>query len=507
MRKPNVFLVGAGPGDPGLITVRGLDLVRRADVLVYDQLGTAAFVAQARPDCELYDVGKFAGLHKVTQDNINALLVEKAGENKLVVRLKGGDPFVFGRGGEEMLYLIEHGHAVEIVPGVTSAISAPCYAGIPITQRGFTASLAIVTGHEAEKEGSDINWKALAGMGTVVFLMGVKNLPEICKNLVAAGRDINTPVAMVQNGTLPIQKTVTGTLGTIAEIATAAGIQPPAVTVVGEVVALRNQLAWFEKRPLFGRRIAVTRSRLQASELVASLQSLGAQVLECPTIKIIQHQCSDAFISFINRSERFEYLIFTSVNGVTGFIEALKQQNLDMRFLGGKKIVCIGPATAAAFTDRGITPDFVPETYVAEAILPWFETLPTCGIALLRAEKARDILPESLQQLGHRVEIVPIYHTEYEKPDRNEMVAALKEQCVDLVTFSSSSTAEGLASLLEGSGIDHASIPAAVIGPVTAATCRKLGFNIKVEATEFTIPGLIDSMTSYFNGQPPASQA
>ena len=495
---PNVYLVGAGPGDAGLITVRGLDLVRRADVIIYDQLGTAAFLSQAKPDCEMYDVGKFAGNHKVTQDDINALLARKAAEKKLVVRLKGGDPFVFGRGGEEMQYLIERGHAVEVVPGVTSAISAPCYAGIPITQRGFTASLAVVTGHEAEKEGSDLNWQALAGIGTVVFLMGVKNLPQICQNLIAAGRAPETPVAMVQNGTLPIQRTITGTLATMPEIAVKEGMQPPAVTVVGEVVALRSQLAWFEKRPLFGHRIAVTRSRLQASSLVSELQSLGAQVLECPTIKIVQHHSSDAFKSFIARSSEFEHLVFTSVNGVTGFIEALHEQRLDLRFLGGKKIVCIGPATAAAFIDRGINPDFVPETYVAEALFPWFEKLPPASVAILRAEKAREVLPQTLSQLGHRVEVVPLYHTEYEKPDSSEIIAAIRENRLDLITFSSSSTAEGLAGLLEGSGIAPAMIPAAVIGPITAETCRKLGFNIKVEAEEFTIPGLIKAMQSYF---------
>lgn len=495
---PNVFLVGAGPGDAGLITVRGLDLVKRADVIIYDQLGTAAFLSQTKPECEMYDVGKFAGNHKVTQDDINALLAKKAAEKKLVVRLKGGDPFVFGRGGEEMQYLIERGHAVEVVPGVTSAISAPCYAGIPITQRGFTASLAIVTGHEAEKEGSDLNWPALAGIGTVVFLMGVKNLPQICQNLIAAGRAPETPVAMIQNGTLPTQRTVTGTLATIPEIAVREGVQPPAVTVVGEVVALRSQLAWFEKRPLFGRRIAVTRSRLQASSLVAELQSLGAQVIECPTIKIVQHQSSDAFKSFIARSREFEHLVFTSVNGVTGFIEALYEQKLDLRFLGGKKIVCIGPATAAAFIDRGINPDFVPETYVAESLFPWFEKLPPAGVAILRAEKAREVLPQTLAQLGHRVEVVPLYHTEYDKPDSSEIISAVRDGRLDLITFSSSSTAEGLASLLTDSDIDPVMIPAAVIGPITAETCRKLGFTIKVEAEEFTIPGLIKAMQSYF---------
>lgn len=503
LNKPNVYLVGAGPGDPGLITVRGLELVRTAEVIVYDQLGTAAFISQARENCELFDVGKFAGNHKVTQDDINALLATKARENKMVVRLKGGDPFVFGRGGEEMLYLVERGIDVEVVPGVTSAISAPCYAGIPITQRGFTASLAIVTGHEAEKEGSDINWQALAGIGTVVFLMGVKNLPSICRNLINAGRNADTPVALVQHGTLPIQKTVTGTLATIAEIASAAGIQAPAVTVVGEVVALREKLGWFEKRPLFGRKIAVTRSRTQASSLVKELQLLGASVIECPTIKIIRNTRSEEFKKFIADHGAFQHLVFTSVNGVTGFIEALAENNLDLRILGGKKIICIGPATAGAFRERGIIPDFVPETYVAESLLPYFENLAPAGVAVLRAEKAREVLPQYLQQLGHRVVTVPLYHTDYETPDNSELIAALRDNSIDLVTFTSSSTAEGFSRLIAGSGIDHSRIPAAAIGPITAATCRELGFSIKVEAEEFTIPGLTASMTSFFAEQNP----
>ena len=498
MNKPNVYLVGAGPGDPGLITIRGLSLVRAADVIIYDQLGTAAFLSHARKDCELYDVGKFAGNHKVTQDNINALLAEKALEKKLVVRLKGGDPFVFGRGGEEMLYLAERGIGVEVVPGVTSAIAAPCYAGIPITQRGFTASLAVVTGHEAEKETSDINWQALAGIGTVVFLMGVKNLPAICKNLIAAGRSPETPVALVQHGTLPIQRTITGTLATIAKVAVEANIQPPAATIVGEVVELREKLAWFEKRPLFGRKIAVTRSRQQASVLVEELQQLGAEVLECPSIKIIQHHTSEALKTFMANCDSFEHLIFTSANGVSGFIEALTENNLDMRFLSGKKIVCIGPATAAAFKERGIIADFVPKTYVAEALLPYFENLSPTRIAILRAEKAREILPETLQKLGHHVEIVPVYHTEYETPDNSEIAAALKSGSIDLVTFTSSSTAEGFVKMLAGSGVDNNLIPAAAIGPITAATCREFGFAIKTEATDFTIPSLIEAIQKYF---------
>ncbi|MBU1107568.1 MAG: uroporphyrinogen-III C-methyltransferase [Candidatus Riflebacteria bacterium] len=498
MNKPNVYLVGAGPGDPGLITVRGLELVRAADVLIHDQLGTSEFLSMAKEGCELFDVGKFAGNHKVTQDATNALLVEKARENKMVVRLKGGDPFVFGRGGEELLYLAEAGIAAEVVPGITSAISAPCYAGIPITQRGYTASLAIVTGHEAEKEGSDIDWPALAKIGTVVFLMGVKNLPTIVKNLIECGRSPKTPVALIQNGTLPIQRTVTGTLADIAEIAEAAGIKPPAVTVVGEVVTLREKLKWFEKRPLFGRTIVVTRSRHQASALCTSLRELGARVIECPTIRIIQHGHNDAFRDFIADSAQYEQLVFTSVNGVEGFVSALVQQGLDLRFLGGKKVICIGPATAEAFSRRGIMPDFVPESYVAEALLPYFDALPASGVAILRAEKARELLPEALTEKGHRVKVVSLYHTEYERPDNCETLAELTAGRVDLVTFTSSSTVEGFARVLEGSTVNPETVPAASIGPITTQTCRDLGFKLRVEASEFTIPGLVTAMCEHF---------
>ncbi|HAE37654.1 MAG TPA: uroporphyrinogen-III C-methyltransferase [Candidatus Riflebacteria bacterium] len=498
MNKPNVYLVGAGPGDPGLITVRGLELVRSADVLIHDQLGTAEFLGMVKEGCELYDVGKFAGNHKVSQDGINELLVEKARENKLVVRLKGGDPFVFGRGGEEMLYLVEAGIACEVVPGVTSAISAPCYAGIPITQRGYTASLAVVAGHEAEKEGSDIDWPALAKIGTVVFLMGVKNLPVITRNLIACGRSPQTPVAMIQNGTFPTQKTVCGTLADIVEIAEAAEIKPPAVTVVGEVVALREKLQWFEKRPLFGKTIVVTRSRHQASVLCTQLRELGARVIECPTIRIVQHENSSEFRNFIADSTQYEHLVFTSVNGVEGFIDALAQNGRDLRFLGGKKVVCIGPATAEAFTRRGIVPDFVPESYVAEALLPYFEKLPPAGVAILRAEKAREVLPDAVAKLGHRVKVVSLYHTEYVDAENGETIDALAAGQVDLVTFTSSSTVEGFALVLAGSAVKPESIQGASIGPITTQTCRDLGFKLAVEASEFTIPGLVAVMCRHF---------
>lgn len=496
--KGKVFLVGAGPGDPGLITRRGYDLIQQAEVLIYDQLGTAAFIGHCRADCEMIDVGKFAGKHTMPQEEINELLVKKARENKIVVRLKGGDPFVFGRGGEELQVLHQAGIEFEVVPGITSAISAPAYAGIPVTHRDFTSTFAVVTGHEADKEGSAINWQALAQIGTVVFLMGVKKLPEIVKNLIDSGRSPETPVAMVQHGTLPIQRTVSGTLSTIVEIAREAQIKAPAVTVVGQVVNLRESMQWIEHRPLFGRTILVTRSRHQASSLLAQLQELGANAIEFPTIKIVQHSNSTVFNDFLARIDSFQYLVFTSVNGVDGFVEALLQAGKDLRALAGKKLVCIGPATAEAFTRRGIRPDHVPQTFVAEAMLPWFESNSPGQAAFLRAEKAREVLPEALRQIGYEVEVIPVYHTEYESPDSSAIIELLQQGKVDLVTFTSSSTVDGFEQLIKDAGIAAESVPGAVIGPITEQTALSKGYSIKCRAEEYTIPGLINAMRGYF---------
>ncbi|MDD3000132.1 MAG: uroporphyrinogen-III C-methyltransferase [Candidatus Riflebacteria bacterium] len=502
MHKPNVFLVGAGPGDTGLITVRGLELVKSADVLVYDQLGVKGFLGQVKPGCEMYDVGKFAGNHKVTQDDINKLLVTKACENEgknLVVRLKGGDPFVFGRGGEEALFMRENGIDFEIVPGVTSAISAAAYAGIPITQRGYTASLAIVTGHEAAKDSSDIDWASLSGIGTIVFLMGVKNLSLICENLIKAGKSADTPMALVQSGTMPNQRTVTGTLATMPEIALKHDIQPPAISIVGDVVRLRDKLKWFENRPLFGKKIVVTRSRTQASSLVKELSELGAEVIECPTISIVQHEDSQEFLSFISEHKKYGYIIFTSVNGVTGFFEQATRCGFDSRIFADKKVICIGPATAEALRNIGIIADFVPESYVAESIIPYFENSLKADIAILRAEKAREILPESLRKLGHNVKIVSIYRTELIRPEPTEdMSDLLRNGQIDFVTFTSSSTVEGFSEMIKGHNIENDKVPAAVIGPITEATCNKYGYNIKCRAAEYTIKGLIDAITKEF---------
>ncbi len=497
-----VFLVGAGPGDPGLITVRGLELVRTADVIVHDQLGAPAFLGLARPDAELVDVGKRSGDHTLPQNAINRLLVERARAGKRVVRLKGGDPLVFGRGGEEMEELARAGVPFELVPGVTSGIAGPAYAGIPITHRACTPAFAVVTGHEADgKEASNIPWASLAGIGTVVFLMGVKTLGAIARRLVEAGKSAETPVAVIERATSPGQRIVTGTLGSIESRAREAGIKPPALIVVGDVVTYREHLAWFERRPLFGRTIVVTRARAQASDLSKALRERGADVIECPTIKIEPLSPNPEFDAFLDRHETYADLVFTSVNGVEGFIAGVIERGLDLRILARKSIVCIGPATADAFRTRGIVPDAIPETYVAEALIPLFEGRKPGRVAILRAEQARETLPVALQELGYEVDVIPLYRTVYGKPDTTALIDALRSGVIDAVTFTSSSTVERFLEAIDGAGIAAGSIPGVAIGPVTAQTCRERGVNLIGMSDEHTIPGLVAKLDELFSKQ------
>jgi uroporphyrinogen III methyltransferase/synthase len=497
-----VYLVGAGPGDPGLISVKGLELVKNADVVVYDQLGTAAFIPLVKADAELIDVGKKAGKHTLPQDQINQVLVKKAKEGKTVLRLKGGDPMVFGRGGEELEELYDAGIKFEVVPGITSAISAPEYAGIPATHRDCTSTLAIITGHEAAKDNSAIKWNSLTDMGTLIFLMGVKNLPKITANLMSAGKTPSTPIALIQNGTLTSQKTVTGTLETIVEIVEKARIKAPAVTIVGDVVNYRQKLKWFENRPLFGKRIVVTRSRHQASQLSQKLRNLGAEVIESPTIKITKIAPSKELTGFINGETEYSHLIFTSVNGVEHFIEMLLENGKDIRFLGNKKIICIGPATADAFKKRGIVPDFVPDKYIAESIIPYFEGKNKYRVAILRAETAREILPEKLKEIGHEIKVFPVYRTIREDSLAPLVTEGIKSSTIDMVTFTSSSTVKGFAQhLKELNKKDFNQIPCIAIGPITANTCKEYNLDIKATAKTYTIEGLIETILNYFNQQ------
>ena len=367
MKEGKVYLVGAGPGDPGLITVKGMECLNQADVVIYDHLASAKLLKYAREDAETICAGKQHGSHTLPQDEMNKLMIEKARQGHTVVRLKGGHPFIFGRGGEEAEALAAERIPFEVVPGITSAIAAPAYAGIPLTHRKYTASVGIVTGHEdSTKPDSTVDWSKLAtGVGTLVILMGVKNLAKIVEKLISAGRDPKTPVALVRWGTTPQQTTLVGTLETIVAQAETAKLKPPVAIVVGEVVKLREKLNWFEKRPLFGKTVVVTRTREQASELVARLSAAGADCLECPTIRVVPPQDWHPLDEAINALDSYDWLVFTSVNGVCFFFDRLYEKGKDVRALKDVRTATIGPVTAKRLRDFGLKSDIMPQTYRA----------------------------------------------------------------------------------------------------------------------------------------------
>ena len=502
MARPLVYLIGAGPGDPGLITVKGLDCIAKADVVVYDYLANPRFLDAADPNAEIIYVGKKGFDEHVTQDQINDLLVAKAleGDGKVVARLKGGDPFIFGRGGEEALALVDAGVKFEVVPGISAGFGAPAYAGIPVTHRGYTTDMAFVTGHEDPTKGtSDINWPKLAtAVGTICFFMGVKNLPNIVENLVANGRPATTPVALVRWGTTPRQEVLVGTLEDIAEKARVAKFKAPAITIVGEVVKLREKLHWFEDKPLFGKTVVVTRSREQASVLTSRLEELGAEVLEFPTIKVVDPESWQPLDDAIRHIADYGWLVFTSVNGVGRFFDRLEYADLDARALAGAKVAAIGPATAAACIERGIRPDYVPEEYRAEGVLEGFlERGVGEGTRVLipRALEAREVLPDTLRERGAVVDVVPAYRTVLGAGE-GPVLDRLADGTIDAVTFTSSSTVRNFVELAKG--IDVASVMKDVliasIGPITSDTIRELGLTVGVEASAYTIPGLVDAV-------------
>lgn len=506
MASPVVYLIGAGPGDPGLITVKGLECVAKADVVVYDYLANARFLAAARPDAEIIYVGKKGFSKHVTQDEINAVIVEKALEDggKSVARLKGGDPFIFGRGGEEALALHENGISFEVVPGVSSGYAAPAYAGIPVTHRGVTTDMAFVTGHEdPTKEDSDINWPKLAtAVGTICFFMGVKNLPTIVEKLVGNGRPASTPVALVRWGTTPRQEVLTGTLEDIVAKVEEAGFKAPAITIVGEVVKLREQLKWFEDKPLFGKTIVVTRSRTQASELTDRLVDLGAEVLEFPTIRIVEPESWAPIDEAIRNLDVYKWVVFTSVNGVEKFFERLIEGGRDSRALSHAMVAAIGPATAARCTEYGIVPDYVPSEYRAEGVLEGFcERGVGEGVRVLipRALEAREVLPDTLRERGAIVDVVTAYRTVLGSGE-SSVLQRLSEGTVDVVTFTSSSTVKNFMQLAEGMDVAScmSGVLVASIGPITSDTARDLGLTVGVEAGEFTIPGLVTAVCEHY---------
>ena len=503
--KGKVYLVGAGPGDPGLITVRGRECLRRAEVLVYDFLAAPELLRHAPETAERIYVGKQGGDHTLSQDEINRLLVEKARAGRIVTRLKGGDPFIFGRGGEEAEILVEHGIAFEIVPGVTSAVAAPAYAGIPLTHRHFTSTLAFVTGHEdPNKTDSSIDWSALAkGIGTLVFFMGVRNLPKIVDRLVTHGRSPRTPVALVRWGTTARQRTVTGTLADIVERVAAAGLKAPCIIVVGEVVQLRERLQWFEgSRPLLGRTIVVTRARAQASDLVARLGELGAECLECPAIRVVPPADWAPLDAAIAALDRYRWIVFTSVNGVRFFFERLFALGHDVRRLGQLRTAVIGPATGARLADFGICSDIVPESYRAESVVDAFagQDLDGARILLPRAAEARAVLPAELSRMGATVDEIAAYRTVPDDSGRQALVAALEKRAIDMVTFTSSSTVRNFKALLPGNRFEElmAGVTVASIGPITSETAAGLGFHVDLTAAAFTIEGLVTEIVAYY---------
>jgi uroporphyrinogen III methyltransferase / synthase len=487
-----VYLVGAGPGDPGLMTRRSLDLIAAADAILYDRLIPPGALDGARPDGVLHYVGKQPGRNAMEQDEINALLVQLGAEGRTVVRLKGGDPFVFGRGGEEAQALAEARVPFEVVPGVTAGVAAPAYAGIPVTHRDDASAVAFVTGHEdPAKPESALDWDALARFpGTLVMYMGVKNLPEIARRLVDAGRAPDEPVAVVERGTQPGQRTVEATLADVAERVEAAGIRPPAITLVGPVARLRERLGWLERRPLFGRSVVVTRARAQASGLARRLEDLGARVIEAPAIRIAPRPPEEVDAQ-LDAVADFALVCVTSPNGAGLLMDALERRGEDARALAGVTVAAIGPGTAAELARRGIRADVVPPRSVAESLVEALAAIPLDGrrVLVARASEARDVLPDSLAKRGAQVDVVALYDTVAE-PLSNDALRAAAE--ADYVTFTSSSTVRFFMSGIDG----HFPAAARVvsIGPVTSATAREHGLEVHVEADRHDVDGVVAAL-------------
>ena len=500
MKSGICYLVGAGPGDPGLITIKGRVCLERAEVVIYDYLCNPALLRWAPESAEKIYVGKKAGSHTLSQEEINALLVEKAQAGKIVVRLKGGDPFLFGRGGEEAEALADAGCAFEIVPGVTSAIAGPAYAGIPVTHRAHNAVLTIFTGHEEPgKPESTLDYRAIAqAPGTKVMLMGVEKLDAIAGEFRSAGMPSETPVTLVRWATTGAQQTLAGTLETIAERVREASFKPPAIVVFGDVVTLRDKLNWFESLPLFGKRIAVTRTRKQAGEFVERLRALGADAFELPTIRIEPPRDKREFYELVADSHIYDWIVFTSPNGADAFFKAFFEIYRDARDLGAARIAAIGPATAERVRSYRLQVDVQPEKYVAEEIIGALQketSLENLKFLLARAEGAREVLAVELTRLGAIVDEAIAYRTVPETNDITGGIRRFGEEGADMITFTSSSTVENFLAL-------NLSLPestkTASIGPITSKTMRARSLKVDVEAKRHDIPGLVEAIRKYW---------
>ena len=507
MKTGKVYLIGAGPGDPGLITVKGLECLKKADVVVYDYLANEQLLGSVKEGAERIYVGKKGGEHTLPQEKISALIIEKASQGKTVARLKGGDPFIFGRGGEEAEELAKAAIPFEVIPGVTSAIAVPAYAGIPLTHRDFTSTVAFITGHEdPTKEESKIPWDKISpGAGTLVFLMGVGNLPMIAAELMKNGRDPETPVALIRWGTLPEQETTIGKLANIGEVARSKKIKPPVIILVGEVVRLRDRLNWFERLPLFGKKILVTRSREQASDLSQRLRELGAVPIEFPTIEVIPPESWADADHCVEGIASYDWIIFSSANGVKFFVERLLALGRDVRDLKGPRVCAIGPKTAEALEALRVRVDFVPREYRAESIFEGLrkENLKGKRVLIPRAKGARDFLPGELKRAGASVDVVEVYRTVCPRENAEKVKELLREGAISAITFTSSSTVSNFGEMV---GLNEAQeltagIPVASIGPITAEKAKDLGIETTVMAKEYTIPALVEALAEYFKNR------
>jgi uroporphyrinogen III methyltransferase/synthase len=492
--------VGAGPGDPSLITVKGLECLRQADVIVHDYLVNPRLLGQARDEAEIIFVGKRHDLHILSQDQINEILLRKAREGKKVVRLKGGDPFLFGRGAEEAQFLAENNISFEIVPGVSSAQAVPAYAGIPLTHRCYASDVTFVTGHKQDLDESKINWQKLGQpSGTLVFLMPVTNLENISKNLIRNGYPPSTSAALIRWGTTSEQETVIGKLGNIAELAKEKQIHPPAVLVVGEVVDLREIISWYEKKPLFGQRILVTRAKGQSASFISALERFGAEAIEFPTIKITPVDDYSIFDKAVSEIDSFRWLVFTSVNGVNYFVKRLNQLSVDIRDFKGIKIAAIGTATAKAVEGLNLKIDLLPKEFKAEGLINSFrqQGISNQRILIPRALEAREILPETLRKLGADVVVAPVYKTVLADPPVKQIKTKMEAKKVSMITFTSSSTVRNFVKLISGNLELRQlmkGIKVAVIGPITAKTAEELGLKVDIMAETYTTSGLLKAI-------------
>jgi len=501
-----VYLIGAGPGDPGLITVKGLACLRRADVVIYDYLANPVFLKEAPPDAERIYVGKTRGCHHVPQEEINQLLAEKAGEGKVVARLKGGDPFLFGRGGEETEFLAQQMIAFEVIPGITAGVAAAAYAGIPLTHRDYTVSLGMITGHRKGTKGEDgLDWKPLAaGAGTLVFYMGMANLPLIVERLLAEGRAPSTPVAVVRWAATHRQETLTATLADVVARVEETGFKPPAVIIIGEVVTLREKLRWFDKRPLFGKRVLVTRSAEQAGALVERLEEAGADALVCPVIEIAPPDSWEPLDDAIRDLGRTDWLILTSANAVDVFFDRLRHFGLDGRALAGVRLAAVGPKTARAIEARGLNPDLVPgEDFRAEGVAALLTAQDLVGKRILypRAELARDLLKKELAAAGAEVVDPVAYRTIAPAALEAGVRESLAAGEIAAVTFTSPSTVDNLVALLGQGASDLLNKPVLVsIGPQTSAALGRHGLPVGLEASPSTLEGMVEGLIKLFSG-------